>query len=249
MSELSDDDAILLSNALDTVSTRSFRLGATRSRTALLLAILLVSIAATNSVPFFYVPIFSLLLFLPRYFIGTDAVILAGADFMNHKANAKTRIVYNALFDAIQVRAESQIAGEEIALNYGEKSNDDFLLDWGFVLKDNVHDTVSINLKEHGVCRIGRFAQLTWLDQNLLPQSPHRKVDDRIYSLLQTAAISARDRFREEMKPTPSSLSKNQDNATSLTHSQRSQRNLGMQWRQGKVTLLDEFLAASPTSF
>lgn len=120
-----------LSSALDEVSTRAFAIDIGRERP---IAAALCGLAGCLNHVFF---VLALLLLVVR---PTCVALVPGADLLNHANGANTRVRYDALRDHVAVVATAQ-KGHQVFLDYGPLANADLLLDFGFVLPDNIHDS------------------------------------------------------------------------------------------------------------
>lgn len=113
-----------LSSALDEVSTRAFAIDIGRERPLAVLCALVF-------------PLLAVLLLVVR---PKSVALVPGADLLNHANGATTRVRYDVFGDHVAVVASAQ-KGHQVFLDYGPLANADLLLDFGFVLPNNMHDS------------------------------------------------------------------------------------------------------------
>lgn len=86
---------------------------------------------------------------------AAELVLLPVIDTANHRSNARSTIAYNALSDALELSFEEGEEGSgkggivdsasgQVFISYGERSNEELLLYFGFVERDNPHDVVTL---------------------------------------------------------------------------------------------------------
>jgi len=84
--------------------------------------------------------------------------LLPGLDLLNHRY--RTRITWERRQDGVAfVTADGVPAGAQVFNNYGAKSNDEFLVGYGFVLPRNVHDAAAVKVGVGGATGV-MFAAL-----------------------------------------------------------------------------------------
>jgi hypothetical protein len=68
-------------------------------------------------------------------------------DFANHSPESKSYIQYNSSADSVEINADRVYKpGEQICINYGEKTNGEILLSYGFIPKDNPYDACLLDI-------------------------------------------------------------------------------------------------------
>ena len=81
---------------------------------------------------------------------GLEMAMMPMLDAFNHASSAQTVCSYDGERNAFVLTSTTRLAkGEEATISYGDKSNDELLQLYGFVERDNPHDTfLSIGLEE-----------------------------------------------------------------------------------------------------
>ncbi|KAG0679050.1 hypothetical protein C6P43_004915 [Kluyveromyces marxianus] len=79
-----------------------------------------------------------------------EAFLLPIVDLLNHKPSADVKWKEEAAFITFS-SSESLKAEDELFNNYGDKSNEELLLSYGFSYEGNPHDCTSISLKIDGI--------------------------------------------------------------------------------------------------
>lgn len=68
-------------------------------------------------------------------------------DFANHTSRSKSFIRYNPHADSVEIVADRVYKpGDQVCINYGEKTNGEILLSYGFIPKDNPYDACLLDL-------------------------------------------------------------------------------------------------------
>lgn len=63
------------------------------------------------------------------------------ADLLNHESTSQAFLSYDALMDAVMLRCDRDYTvGEQVVCSYGQKTNGQLLLSYGFVPESNPHD-------------------------------------------------------------------------------------------------------------
>jgi len=93
---------------------------------------------------------------LTDFFVGASAklkrhVVCPVVDYLNHDSKVSSDIAYEYFADKFAVRVIGGFrAGEQACINYGEsRSNDALLQYYGFVERDNPHDTYELEILQH----------------------------------------------------------------------------------------------------
>ena len=74
-------------------------------------------------------------------------------DFANHSPESKSYIQYNPSADSVEIVADRVYKpGDQICVNYGEKTNGEILLSYGFIPNDNPHDACLLDIAISNKC-------------------------------------------------------------------------------------------------
>ncbi|CEM11951.1 unnamed protein product [Vitrella brassicaformis CCMP3155] len=78
---------------------------------------------------------------------GGSRFLIPGIDLLNHSSHTETTVEFNGLMGQFEVpAAEGKSPNEQICLNYGARSNDQLLQQYGFIEEGNPHDTYVIDI-------------------------------------------------------------------------------------------------------
>ncbi|KAM3160304.1 SET domain-containing protein [Lachancea thermotolerans] len=94
-------------------------------------------------------------------------------DFLNHHSGQKVQWQLNKDRNGVSFSSGNQIEkGQEIFNNYGDKSNEELLLNYGFAIQNNMNDSSTLTLRlPPGQLESLKSCDLTLRDQNLAENS------------------------------------------------------------------------------
>lgn len=78
---------------------------------------------------------------------GDEEALVPWADFLNHSSTAGSFLDFEASSSSVVLRPSAAVPqGAQVFASYGEKSNAELLLSYGFLLDSNVHDCYRLSL-------------------------------------------------------------------------------------------------------
>ena len=78
---------------------------------------------------------------------GNEEALIPWADFLNHSSTSGSFLDFDPTSQSVLLRPSQAISqGAQIFASYGEKSNAELLLSYGFLLDSNVHDCYRLTL-------------------------------------------------------------------------------------------------------